>query len=707
LIAAEGWAAPESFGADGPASWVVGRRARILFPPVPGDGPADLIAECHSLRVSDASRGERLGARRSTQQMRVQLGGELSEAVALSSDWQTVRVALPHPTPRPALVEAWLLFDRATAPAAAGLGDDRRRLAAACRRLAVIPRHVADADRVSAGAKMDADGLRLTLAPDTAIGLPLRPGSEMRLTLGRIDPQCRGCRVRVEVVAGNAVETLWEGDPAGADGLELSFTAPAKRYSRLRLHLLPGAGGEGTAHPGVTIALGDAFLAYRARRDGARGLGRTHAFLYLVDTLRADSLEPYGAQRPSSPYIRRFARSAVVYSNAWATSTWTLPSLASVLTGALPSRHGAMTGGRKLRPAETPTLAAEMTQRGYRTLGISQSYVGGPAFGLDRGFDTFVLSDRLNSRHLSSQEIRSIFVRWLLAQPSADDPLFVSIHTVDPHAPYSPRPPYDRFTARAPATLPPDRYQPLVFQRERLGGDPAAVAHLRALYDGEVLHADEQFGRFVELLDYLGLADRSLIALYSDHGEEFGEHGGFDHGRTLYEELLRVPLVVRFPAAAGAGGVRKRRVSLLDLPATVLALSGGLPRFRLDGRPLRTREPPSLGRRRALLAELRVPASRTRAAVDLLALSLGDHKCTRNRAGVDQFNARAAPWQFFDLARDPGEQHPLEPTLAASRKCRQRLEDALRRIGTPGAQDDDPDPDVDNLEALRALGYLE
>jgi arylsulfatase A-like enzyme len=676
---------------------VVGRRAQIYFPPAPDPAPADLIAECHPFQVPGGP----------PQRLLVRLRDRKSAPVELAPGWQTVRVPLPEGVPGAGLTEAWLVFDHARAPAAVGVGEDRRKLAAACRRLAVVPRHVVDSDTILAGSRLDLEQRRLILAPSTALGIPLRPGSEVRLRLGKVDQHCDTCELRLELAAGAGVDVLWQGPAAAAAGLDLTFPAPAARYGKLRLRLLSAAGGqEQVSSPGVEIELGEPFLVYRS---GGRRRGPPHAFLYLIDTLRADALEPYGSERPSSPRILEFARSAVVYQRAWATSTWTLPSIASVLTGVLPSRHGAMTGTRKVRAAATPTLASEMTRRGYRTVGISQSYVGGPAFGLDQGFEAFFLSDRLNSPYARSQEIRGFLVQWLLAEARSDQPLLVYAHTVDPHAPYSTHPPYDRFANEAPGALAPERYQPLDFQREGLGADPAEVAHLRALYDGEVLHADEQFGRFVELLEYLGLADRALIALWSDHGEEFGEHGGFDHGRTLYEELLRVPLIVRFPGRAGAGEVRQRFVSLLDLPATVLALSGGVPgRLRLDGRPLRIRKPPPIGRPRALFAELHVRAGRHRAAVDYRALGVADQKCIENRAGVDQFHQPAERWQFFDLLQDPRERSALDPASPAARDCHARLLREVRRQRTGGSDiAEGSDTDEETLDALRALGYLD
>src|SRR5262249_38129382 len=154
---------------------------------------------------------------------------------------------------------------------------------------------------------------------------------------------------------------------------------------------------------------------------------------------------------------------------------------------------------------------------------------------------------------IPSERVRGLLWQYLLHRQNADRPMFTYIHVGDPHAVYNP-PESDReLAARQPGTLPPQLYDPQIFLKEGFGKNRASTAHLRALYEGEVRYADRQFGIFLDLLRYLDLYDDSLIVLVADHGEEFYEHGGFDHGRTLYEELLHVPLIIKLPNSKGGG----------------------------------------------------------------------------------------------------------------------------------------------------------
>lgn len=327
------------------------------------------------------------------------------------------------------------------------------------------------------------------------------------------------------------------------------------------------------SHPGeVGVEFPDDFLEVLPGSD-AGGSRRPNVFFYLMDTVRADGLGVYGSPLPTSPRIDEFAKDSVVYQHAYASSSWTLPSVVSLLTGVNPYRHQVMTGSERFSDKNAPALSTLLSASGYQTVGISQSFVASSKFGIDTGFGHFYENDQLHSAVLGSQATRGYLLDWLYASQSPSQPFFAYIHTVDCHAPYTPPEGFRQFADRSPGTLPVNQYDPLTFMREKFGSRPAEVSHLRGLYDGEVRYTDSQFGKFVDMLKHLGIYENSMIVLVADHGEEFGEHGGFDHGRTMYGELLRVPLVIKYPHEERGGTVETLPVSLTDVTPTVLAVT--------------------------------------------------------------------------------------------------------------------------------------
>ncbi|HET9209338.1 MAG TPA: sulfatase-like hydrolase/transferase, partial [Thermoanaerobaculia bacterium] len=234
------------------------------------------------------------------------------------------------------------------------------------------------------------------------------------------------------------------------------------------------------------------------------------------------------------------------------------------------------------------------------------------------------------------------------------------------------------------------------------------VSYLRTLYEGEVHYADREFGRFLDLLKWLGLYDQSLVILVGDHGEEFAEHGGFEHGRTLFGEVLRVPLVVKYPGGRWAGERIDAPVDLVDVAPTVLAEAGGAETPGFDGRAL---PGPGSPRRHDNPVYFEVaPAHDStgkEAPVDLRGLVVGDLKCIENRAGVDRDGRPAPRIQAFNLAADPGERRPFPQEAGETVRCRGLLEGWSRaRARQVEEQRSRRTASPDTLEELRALGYI-
>jgi arylsulfatase A-like enzyme len=287
----------------------------------------------------------------------------------------------------------------------------------------------------------------------------------------------------------------------------------------------------------------------------------------LVDTLRPDRLSLFGHNRKTSPRLERFAEDAVVFEEAYAPSGWTKPSVATILTGLNPSRHGAVTRANRL-PPEVVTLGELLTKLGYQTAAMVSNPNVIATFGFDQGFEHFydVGSEKQETR---ADEINEVVFKHMEEYPQA--PFFYYIHTLDPHGPYDPPPPYNKMFTDNPAPfMCPFKMTPNTPEQE--------VKHAWDKYDAEIAFNDEQFGALMDRLKAEGLYDDALIVFLADHGEEVLDHDGGGHGHTLYQELVRVPMVIKFPGNVYAGRRIRSRATLLDiLPTILLYLKEDLP----------------------------------------------------------------------------------------------------------------------------------
>ena len=316
---------------------------------------------------------------------------------------------------------------------------------------------------------------------------------------------------------------------------------------------------------------------------GARAPDRPlDVVVVLIDTLRADRLGCLGNGRGLTPAIDELASRSIVFEAASAHAPWTLPSTASLLTARLPAEHGA--GGRLgafTRLAKgVPTLASHLQERGYATGAVVNVSFLGPDFGLARGFahHDFKAFDS-NRKVRRADATTDAALGWVRSVRAADPgrPLFLLAHYFDPHAVYDPPAPWRRRFALEPdrgvdGLVFGTRAQMMALRAGRLALDPAVLRRAEALYDAEVAFTDSEVGRLLAGLDELGVLATAALALTADHGEEFLDHGGFEHGHTLYAELTHVPLILRAP------GLRPGRVAvgvgLVDVAPTLLELAG-------------------------------------------------------------------------------------------------------------------------------------
>ena len=417
--------------------------------------------------------------------------------------------------------------------------------------------------------------------------------------------------------------------------------------------------------------------------------------LYIVDTLRADSLGSYGHSVVETPNVDAFAREGTLFTSAFVQSSWTRASIASILTSTYPGVHAAE-GRSDLLPETSRLLPEMLRENGYRTALITANPNIGSFFGFQQGFDDFIeLYKRRDAGFVRVAELAATgdvvaqrALEWIAA---AEEPFCLVVLSIDPHSPCTPPAAFDRYGGNYRG--------PLVGTGEwinRKNLSSAEKDRIRSLYYGEIAFNDHAFGSLIAGLRDVDLYDGTIVVYTSDHGEEFWEHGYRGHGRTLYDEGLRVPLIVRYPRRVEAGRRADYPVEAMDIVPTVLELAGVTVPTGLNGRSLLSSEEGEIFStlRHNNLRHVALRHDSWKLIVDLESgdkqlFSLNDPEPEQRNVAADEPEVVSALW-----AR-------IEERLAENRHQRE----ALHGSGLPGglASDDLP---PEELEALRSLGYL-
>jgi arylsulfatase A-like enzyme/Flp pilus assembly protein TadD len=422
----------------------------------------------------------------------------------------------------------------------------------------------------------------------------------------------------------------------------------------------------------LAVLAGVAFQSTLLVRWEAAGghTGRYNVLLITVDTLRADHLGCYGFARASTPSIDRLAADGVLFERAETAAPITLPSHASIMTGTYPAYHGVRNNGTYRLGPRAETLADVLKRFEYRTGAVISGYPLVARFGLSQGFDSYddhlppERDRQIGFRERSAEEVTRAGIAWLEATGSQR--FFLWLHYFDPHAPYTPPSPY----------------------AERFSSSP---------YDGEIAYVDAEVGRLLEKLRSLGLTERTLVALVSDHGEGLGDHGEATHGTFLYESTLRVPMILSLPGPLPRGRRVGTPVRTIDLMPTLLRL-------------VELPEPDEVQGTSLLPLASRRPA-------DLLLKSVSETLLPRENYGWSEMAAlRIGDWKYiqasreelYDLRADPGETDNLaarrEGDAARMREEVHRLMAEAAPTGPPIAYRQELDETA--RERLRSLGYL-
>ena len=422
----------------------------------------------------------------------------------------------------------------------------------------------------------------------------------------------------------------------------------------------------------------------------------------LVDTLRADHLGVYGYGRNTSPALDAFAKESLLFENARSQASCTFPSANSILTSRSPTAFLGQPQQALGIPPGIQSIAEILAGRGYKTAAVSASPVVrntksrfNPTGGFGRGFSIFDEACVWKPAHCVNRRALEV-----LAQKD-ERPFFLYLHYMDPHGPYRPPREHRKFSGGGIETDKefirqgdPNPIGDWLYKKEpdpRV--TPAEMQHLIDLYDDEIVYFDFRFGELLESLKKSGLLENTMVVLTADHGEEFLEHGHIKHCRTLYDNSIKIPYILRIPgvpARALAAPVQN-----LDLVPTILDYlridAAGL---KLEGRSLR---PLIEGRMDAKEAgELRQFASQ------------GSFRSAADSRFKLIHDLAANTWALYDLKADPGEK---TDTLARERRSFHRLRESLRgwidRTEGAGTESESVRKAKEAEKKLRSLGYLE
>jgi len=466
----------------------------------------------------------------------------------------------------------------------------------------------------------------------------------------------------------------------------------------------------------------------RLSSDRPAGASPRHVVLIVIDTLRADALGCYGYTRPTSPAIDALANAGTLFEDVTSAASWTKPATATLLSGLYPSRHGALHHGSSLRtPDDLSTLAEAFQASGFATAGFVSNPNVKAVFDFDRGFDTYFdapVEDTVAAAALRDSHFGRLLValtrhqfNWnyendvfrmnehVLAflRANHDQDLFLYVHYIDPHTPYAPPERWRKaFEQDHPGF-------PIHNERRRLVG--------RDLYDAEVRTTDEGLEQLFDEMRALDTFDESLIAITSDHGEEFDEKGLFEHGFSIYQAEVFVPLILHGP------GVAVQRVAqpiaTVHLPATLLDLAEARERLVGDerrfgdgvsvGDVVRGREAttpnPGFVENEFNMSQRRDPDFVLRGLRD------GPLKLIVTLESRYRPVGRYPGFELFDLAVDPGELvnlFDLPEQAERTEALLERLDVHWKFLEAHGLRDGEALELTDEMKRqLQALGYLE
>jgi len=405
--------------------------------------------------------------------------------------------------------------------------------------------------------------------------------------------------------------------------------------------------------------------------------------LIVVDALRADHLECYGYNRETSPNICELADEGILFENAISQSAWTRPGVASILTGLYPKNHGAENRNNSL--SEDKTLISEvLKEQGYNTFAFVTNGNIAESFGFNQGYTGFVYLKESSSEiqiHKGSDILNSRLFDNL--QDLSNSKNFVYIHYTDPHDPYTPN--ENVFSSDEVEFYSSQDMNKLSRTIKNVSNQDEILDNLINFYDDEIVFTDKNIGNLISWMKEKGIYNNTIIIITSDHGEGFLEHGEIRHGNTLYDELIKIPLIVHIPQSNPK--IVSQQVSQVDIFPSVLdlvGLSDIKDNLNIDGKSIFS------GFQKYIFSEL----------------NLDNRRFASIRTDKEKLILDMKTNKFYDynLAVDPLEQNNIY-TKSKGSALEVPLMEHLNG-GFESKNENLPDLDAETLESLRALGYL-
>ncbi len=491
--------------------------------------------------------------------------------------------------------------------------------------------------------------------------------------------------------------------------------------------------GLGLAVAAGSFVLGGSSTAHAAQNPivASRNSTQPNVLFVVMDTVRADHLSLYGYERDTSPNLKKLGVDSVVYTHAQSPSDMTLTSHASMFTGLYATWHGAFcqppdaSHGRVLNQG-VPTLAETLAAKGYSTLGVAANLYLRADFGLQRGFQSFQIPRpvpilgadeswyflRIGMRKLmnplvDTTQFDRLFTRgddvnqgvYDLISTKGRAPFFAFANYMDAHFPYIPPAPYDRlFPGKNDKLVQADLEEA---EDRVMHGEPLRVMerdHLLSQYDGGIAYTDAQIGKLIEWLKERDLYDNTMIVVTSDHGDAFGEKSLVLHGNSVYQNLLHVALMIKYPKKASIGIVNDP-VSLIDIAPTILTALGIPADSRMQGRNLLSK---AAGPKRELFSEsfpcpVPHPPECPGSGCTSRAVLAWPYKLVTSSSGK---------YEVYDISVDPKETHDLSATQeAVAVELGATLKTWTKSM--PARPKQQLKLDGDAVQRLKSLGYVQ
>lgn len=409
----------------------------------------------------------------------------------------------------------------------------------------------------------------------------------------------------------------------------------------------------------------------------------SNIILISVDTLRADHLGCYGYKKNTSPHIDKFSKESILFKQNIAHAPTTLPSHASIFTSLIPSHHGSF---HTPLSEDVLTMAEILKLQGYKTVSFNDGGYVSAKFGFDQGFDLY--DSFLKAPQGTFKNRVNKAIRWI--KENHPDKFFLFLHTYEVHHPYTPKEKYltlfeDDYSGNLPSDISVDLLRDI--NEKKLAIHQEDKSHIINTYDAEIRSMDESFSELLNFLKEYNLYDTTLIIFTSDHGEEFGEHGLMSwHGVTLFDEVLHIPLIIKFPNSTFSNTIVRQQVGSIDILPTLLDVIGIETSDIFEGSSL-------------------VDSIKGKKISSYVVSEIGKQEKSIRTESLKYYRKHSSE-MLFDLIKDPLEQNDISYNhLNKTAKLKKELESFLDKRPQIFNKDQ-PNIDKKTLEVLKALGYI-